>query len=83
MGLAQDAVWWVWLGVHTWTGFGVRPRLMWGCCMAALCPGQCHGCGFLEGLCGSGGVGELTLKPAAAVAKHECTLLQISHPTAP
>lgn len=20
-----------------------------GCCMAALCPGQCHGCGFMEG----------------------------------
>lgn len=30
MGLAQDAVWWVWLRVHMSTGFGVRPRLMWG-----------------------------------------------------
>lgn len=40
MGLAQDVVWWVWLGVHTWAGLGVRPRLMWGCCMAALCPAQ-------------------------------------------
>lgn len=30
-----------------------------------------------------GGVGELTLEPAAAVTKHGYTLLHTSHPTAP
>lgn len=39
--------------------------------------------GELSSHCGCGGVGELTLQPAAAVAKHECTLLQTSHPGAP
>lgn len=66
MGLAQDAVWWVWLGVHTWTVLGVRPRLMWGAVWQPCALLSAVVVGLWRGHCGSGGWwvvrGKLTLQ---------------------
>lgn len=83
MGLAQDAVWWVWLGVHTWTVLGVRPRLMWGAVWQPCALLSAVVVGLWRGHCGSGGWCGGAHTTAAAVAMHEHTLLHTSHPVAP
>lgn len=57
MGLAQDALVGLAGGAHVDCLWG-QAQADVGCCMAALCPRQCHGYGFMEGTeccCGCGG----------------------------
>lgn len=67
-----------------WTAFGVRPRQMWDAVWQPCAPDSAMVMGLWRELSAAvavvGGVGELTPQPAAAVAKHECTLLHASHP---